>query len=105
MRVAFESDSLVRIRNMIARLRSEFHAAGLLEQAQGEDVKFHVTVLNRKRDVETRRSTKLDVTRLIGDNRATLFGTSKLHEVHLARRHSRTPRAARMCRRARSVLP
>jgi 2'-5' RNA ligase len=70
MRVAFESDSLVRMRNMIARLRDDLHAAGLLEQAQGEDVKFHVTVLNRKRDVEARFvGAKLDVTRLIGDNR------------------------------------
>lgn len=86
MRVAFESDSLVRIRNMIARLRSEFHAAGLLEQAQGEDVKFHVTVLNRKLNAKS-DAAPLNVTRLIGDNRATLFGTSKLHEVHLARRH------------------
>jgi hypothetical protein len=87
MRVAFESDSLVRMRNMIARLREDLHEAGLLEQAQGDEVKFHVTVLNRKRSLKRDSSTPLNVTRLIGDNRATLFGTSKLHELHLARRH------------------
>ncbi len=104
MRVEFESDALVRMRKMLGVLCGELQRAALIDVVDA-DVKFHVTVLNRKHgDTPTAAAKPLDVRRLVGENQGTAFGTCKLHELHLSRRRIDPATGAYVCEH-KIVLP
>lgn len=104
IRVEFESDALVRMRKLLGVLCGELQRAGLVDVVD-TDVKFHVTVLNRKyADTPTAPAKPVDVRRLVGDSQGTAFGTCKLHELHLSRRHHDPATGAYICEH-KIVLP